>query len=415
MKSLIKKILFKYPRLKQLIKNAYQFVGTVFSNKKTVPKNIRRISNLKHEHIFGYYDKSPWSNDGKKFIYQRVYKASKKTSSTEKSEIILKNMQTNEERIITYTNAWNVQQGSMLQWFGSGFQNQIIFNDFRDNHFCSIIYNVESDEEKIINFPIYSVGKSGKIGLTLDFSRLNSLRPGYGYSNIIDKTHDIKLPEEAISLIDFEFNEKKPLIYYNKLIQLNYKNSMKNAYHKVNHIMLSPDENKFLFLHRWIDKGRKYDRLLISDINAREIEILLDDGMVSHYNWLDEKRIIVWANTLSEGTHYYIIDVVTKERTVFMGEFLKSDGHPSISPDGKYIITDTYPNFNRKQKIYLCKINENTCEKIASIYASYKYKNEKRCDLHPRWHPNSIEICFDGTQEGIRQVYTMSIEEVTNK
>lgn len=185
---------------------------------------------------------------------------------------------------------------------------------------------------------------------------------------------------------------------------------MQKAYHKVNHIMISPNADKFMFLHRWIINGIKYDRLLTSDINGENLFNLLDEDMVSHSNWKDNDTIITWANTYENGNHYYILKDKTKERKIFCEKELIVDGHPSYSPDKKWIVTDTYPNFKRKQYLYLINIQTEEVKIIGQIYSNLNYKNETRCDLHPRWKRDSSEICFDGAQSKFRQIYTLRIE-----
>ncbi len=180
--------LSKYPHIKRFLKDGYQMMGALLSDKKTSPNTIQCVSDQKYENLFGYYDKSPWNADGNKMIYLRVNNADKKYVSNEPAAIILKDLSDNTEDIIAYSNSWNVQQGCMLQWLGPGFDSDILYNDFRDGRYCSIILNLETLKEKIIDFPVYAVSNDGKTAISLDFSRLNTLRPGYGYCNITDLT-----------------------------------------------------------------------------------------------------------------------------------------------------------------------------------------------------------------------------------
>ena len=300
----------------------------------------------------------------------------------------------------------------MLQWLGPDFNTKIIYNDFRNKKYCSIILNIETLEEKVIDFPVYSVAKNGEIAISLDFSRLNTFRPGYGYCNIEDKTKNEFCPNKTcIWKVDLRSNKITELYDYKTLVNFENRDIMKEAYHKINHIMISPNSDKFMFLHRWIKNGIKYDRLLTSKIDGTELFNLLDEDMVSHSNWKDNNTIITWANTYAKGQHYYILKDKSKERKIFCENILNRDGHPSYSPDGKWLITDTYPDLKRKQFLYLINLKTNEAMKIAEIYSNISYKNETRCDLHPRWKPDSSEICFDGAQLKYRQIYTLKIGE----
>jgi len=88
---------------------------------------------------------------------------------------------------------------------------------------------------------------------------------------------------------------------------------------------------------------------------------------------------------------------------------LLTDGHPTYSPNGEYFITDTYPDFKRKQHLYIYKESEKKLIDIASVYANIKYKDDCRCDLHPRWNYSGDKICFDGAQNNKRQVYVIDV------
>lgn len=176
----------KFPMLKRCLKTIYQYIGNFISDKKTFPKDINQISNDQDEHLFGYYDKCPWNENEDKMIYLQVSDAYKDVAPKKEAKIILKDLNSNEEKVIATTKAWNVQQGCMLQWLGPEYNSEILYNDFIDNELKTVILNIQTNEKRIIDFPVYTVDKSGKWGLTLDFYRLHRMRPGYGYSNKAD-------------------------------------------------------------------------------------------------------------------------------------------------------------------------------------------------------------------------------------
>jgi hypothetical protein len=79
----------KQPKLKRFLKNAYQKVGDIISDRQSSPASIICVSDSKYEHLFGYYDKSPWNKSGDKIIYLRVKDASSVTASDAPAEIII--------------------------------------------------------------------------------------------------------------------------------------------------------------------------------------------------------------------------------------------------------------------------------------------------------------------------------------
>lgn len=73
----------------------------------------------------------------------------------------------------------------MAQWLSN---HEILYNDFRNGKYCSVILNITDKTERIIQMPVYAMSQDKKTALSLDFSRLHRLRPGYGYSNIPETT-----------------------------------------------------------------------------------------------------------------------------------------------------------------------------------------------------------------------------------
>lgn len=406
------KKLTQFPKLKRAMKNVYAYAGNFLSDKKTDLPGLVQISSDDSEHNFGYYDKSPWSQDQRYMIYLAPKGASRNYVSTEETPIILYDCINKKETILTKTHVWNSQQGCMLQWLGPDFSSKILFNDFRDGAYCSVIYSIEDGKETILKRPVYTVSSDGRTAISLDFSRLNTFRPGYGYSNVEDRTSKEKYPDlPCMWKVDIAANTVAELpITYRDLAQFEAQPSMVLGYHKVNHIMLNPAANRFMFIHRWIVDGVTHHRLLTCNLDGGDLYVLLDDGMVSHSNWKDDMTILSYCYSKSDGDAYHILHDKTQQRETIAKEILTVDGHPSYSPDGNYIITDTYPNFKRKQDVYLIRVADERVKKLGSIYSNVKYINETRCDLHPRWNYNSQEICFDGSKGKRRQVYTLKVD-----
>ncbi|MCR0206946.1 hypothetical protein MKC66_19735 [[Clostridium] innocuum] len=403
--------LSKHPALKKKLKNIYQYLGNVLSDKKSKAHNLEKISIDETEYLFGYYDKTPWNYDETFMIYLKVEDADKETAPFKEANIVLMNLKTKHEKILATTSAWNVQQGCMLQWLGPDFDSKIIYNDFFNDRYVSIILDIHTLEKKVINSPVYSVSLNGDIALTLNFPRLHRLRPGYGYSNGIGQYQDTQ-NGFCIWKIDIKKNETIGILKYEDLIQFDPKESMINADHKVNHIMINPSGNRFMFLHRWIKNGIKRTRLLTCNIDGTDLFNLLDEDMVSHCTWKDDNTIFCWAHTYEYGNSYYYLIDKTDKINVLKNDNLISDGHPSFTKDGNYFVTDTYPDFHRKQHIFIYSIKNSKAIEVAAVYSNIKYLNDCRCDLHPRWSPSGDKICFDGALDKNRQVYVINVEDL---
>ncbi len=405
----------KCPAIKKKLKDVYQYIGNIISDKKTWPNSIEQISSNEKEHLFGYYDKSPWNKNEDKMIYLEVENSYKSVAPKNEAKIILKELSSGIEKVVATTKSWNVQQGCMLQWLGPDFNTKIIYNDFINEELKSVILNIETREKRILDFPIYDIDKKGENALTLDFYRLHRLRPGYGYSNKEDITQKDKIPNGyCIWRIDVNNNTKIGIITYDQLIKIDHCESMDGAEHKVNHIMINPEGKRFMFLHRWIKNGVKTTRLLTANVDGSDIYNLSDDGMTSHCIWKDNSSILGWVKKSNVGTGYFLMKDKSQQYERIAEKELEVDGHPSYNKDKTYFITDTYPDFKRKQHIYLYNVKTKKTDLIAHIYSNLRYKNDCRCDLHPRWNYSGTKICFDGAQKDKRQVYVVELKNNIN-
>lgn len=410
----------KYPTIKKVIKRTYQTCMYAISKKIKSEGDIVRISpdDQSHEYFFGYYDKSPWDCSDRYMLCMRANNTWSDVSPRETADILIIDTQkevTDPHRVkkIAETHTWNVQQGCMAQWLGPDFSSKILYNDYRDGKYVSVILTLESMVERVIPAAVYSVSADGKFALTLDFSRLYNLRPGYGYYNVPEKTKGIPLPDAtAIWKVNLETGIVTDLLSYADFANFQPRIEMKEAgvVHKVNHIMLSPNGKRFMVLYRWFCGQRKYTRLITCNTDGSDMYVLSDDDMVSHCFWKNNSAILAFENKEKTGPGYYLMKDKTNKYIRCWSQF-SNDGHPSYSPSGQLVVTDSYPDRARVASINIMDGDERKKENttIARVFAPFKYDNDTRCDLHPRWNHAGDKVCFDSVFEGHRGLYYVPV------
>ena len=413
----------KYPAVKKYIKRVYQLGCYAVSSKIKSEGNIVRVSpdDPNHEYFFGYYDKSPWDASMRYMICMRAKDTWSNPDPIGKADICLLNLNfdSNNERYckrIATTHTWNVQQGCMAQWLGPDFKSRILYNDMRDGKYCSVILNIDTMEERVLPMPCYTVSVDGKTALSLDFSRLHSLRLGYGYAELPEVTKGVALPDTiAIWKMDIETGEVTDLLKYTDFANFQLRPEMleKGSVHKVNHLMLSPNGQRFMVLYRWFCGQRKYTRLVTCNVDGTGMYVLSDDDMVSHCYWKNDEEIIAFERKKEWGPGYYLMKDKTQEWQHLWGQ-LSNDGHPSYCPtDSSLVVTDSYPNRARVADIKLLRDTDSDAKDmkvIARVFAPFKYDNDTRCDLHPRWRQDGKAVCFDSIFEGHRGLYIVNLD-----
>lgn len=404
-------LLNKFPGVKEKIKKSYQRINYLFYKKDysyKTDKELREFSQGGKETFFGYYDKSPVNKTSEFIIYHASdYATSKLPEPKKQILIILANFKTGKILSKFTTKAYNWQQGAKLMWI-SDFE--FIFNDFdkKTGKYISKIVNAKTGKfRKNVPFPVYDI--AGKIALSLNFERLSILRPDYGYRNIKVKLRNLPdTQNDGIFKIDINTGKFTLLISLQDLIELEPNINMNNALHKVNHIMFSPAGNKFIFLHRYFKDGIKLDRLILADIDKKNMKVLSDHEMISHCYWLDNTNIISFMRRFETGDKYYIINTETFKIKQIGEEIIDKfgDGHPSVF--GNKMIFDTYPNRSRMKELFSYNIEENNLSKLGEFFEPFKYYGETRCDLHPRGSFDGKFLFFDSVHSGLRRLYCMS-------
>lgn len=408
----------KYPGIKKVIKRGYQLAMYAISPKIKSEGNIMCVSpNDGAEYFFGYYDKSPWDASGRYMLCMRAKDTWSEPDPIAEADIILIDTQDgNSFRKLATTHTWNVQQGCMAQWLGPDFKSKILYNDLREGKYCSVILDVFSREENVLPMPVYTVSADGKTALLLDFSRLHSLRLGYGYAEIPEKTKGVALPDETcIWKMDVDTGEVIELLKYTDFAKFQPRHEMQEegSVHKVNHLMISPNGKRFMVLYRWFMGSRKYTRLITCNVDGTDMYVLSDDDMVSHCYWKDDNNIIAFENKKDGGPGYYLMMDKTQDYQHLWPQ-LSGDGHPSYCPtDNHLVVADSYPNRARVADIKLLKDTDpegKEMKVIARVFAPFKYDNDTRCDLHPRWKRDGSAVCFDSVFEGHRGLYVVNLK-----
>lgn len=343
--------------------------------------------------FFGYYDLKQIKED-KMLVHVSNKNANTKTDLVEIGYYNLKN---NKYNFITTSRAWCWQQGSRLRW--SKHENTIFFNDVNEDRYCTKKYDILNKKVlDIIEYPLYDIDKEESYGISINFSRLQRLRPGYGYNALKENNKMEKAPKnDGIYIVDIENKERKILM---SLYELSKKNDKElEYYHYINHVSISPSGEKIMFFHIWTNErgNNRKTELCIINKNGEEFEVLEEKLLVSHYTWINDDELLVTAvDTLKNKCNYIKYNIGRKSKSIIEDDNLKEDGHPTYL-NSNVFISDTYPDIMSNQKVFSYDVNNNKYTQLIKIYANPMLYNEQRCDLHPRVDIKDKRICIDTT------------------
>jgi len=378
------------------------------------PVPARAATSGPKHHFFGYYDKFPWDQTGRYLLAQEIGFCDRQPTSGEELTIGMVDLKDKDKFIeLDKTTAWCWQQGTMLQWLGSAPDREIVYNSVRDKQYVTTIRDVHTGKTRTLPKPVYSVSNDGKQAVTVAYDRMHRLRPGYGYIALPEQLADDPAPEkDGIWWMDMASGKHDVVVPLAKLAAYKPDERFRGAHHWVNHLQFNPSGSRFLFLHRWLLLGKTWwTRLMTCKPDGSDLQLLSDDGRVSHFDWRDDDTILAWALVKKQGEHFFLFDHQGNEPKLVGGDVLVKDGHCSYSPDRKWILNDTYPDAKRLQWLMLFNAKTGRRIDLNQFHLPTKLTGPFRCDLHPRWNRDGTQVCIDSGHGETRQMYILDVSE----
>jgi hypothetical protein len=367
-------------------------------------------------HWFGYYDKLQFDPTGRYILSNQVDFEGRSPAAADQIRVGMVDTADGDRWIeLGTSSAWNWQQGCMLQWV-PGSKTDVLWNDRIDGQFVSHILNVKTGRKRTIPSAVYTLAPDGKWGITCDFRRLNDVRPGYGYAGVPDPNANSLIPEDTgIWRVDLKTGKRRMLISLPDAARIPYPGGYsKEAKHWFNHLLISPDGSRFIFLHRWrgYKEGRSFStRLFTANADGKDLYITDPHGKTSHFVWRDPRHILAWAWHPSKGDRFYLYRDKSDQVEVVGDGVMTVNGHCTYlnRDNNRWILNDTYPDRERNQNVFLFDTATGQRRPLGSFHSPAAYTGEWRCDTHPRSSPDGTKVVIDSPHNGGRQMYLIDI------
>ena len=416
---------------------------------------LRAVTRGPGHHFFGYYDKTCWDGSGRYLLCLETDFVDRPPGPADEATVGIVDLQDGDRwRPLARTRAWNWQQGAMLHWLPvphaggaaarraagrkDGADTPLVVHNQRLDpgevaqrpsplgwedddpgraRFVAVVRDAASGEVvRSLPRPIYALSHDGAQAVTLNFSRLQHQRPGYGYAGPPDPWLDDPEPAaDGITWMDTASGAHRLVISVAQIAGLNRDERFGGKVHRFNHLQFSPDDGRFVFLHRWQEYfgAPRFHRMLTARPDGGEIALVATHGSVSHFDWQDERHLLAWAFNRETGERYLTFRDRVADEVAVLGEgVLTEDGHCSFSPDGAWLLTDTYPRAEPYRTLILYHLASGTRVDVGRFYSPPEITGEIRCDLHPRWSRDGRQVCFDSAHAGERQVYLADVAGV---
>ncbi|HNX03938.1 MAG TPA: beta-N-acetylhexosaminidase [Opitutales bacterium] len=390
----------------------------------------RAITQGPHDHFFAnYFAINAWSPDNR---YTLVLETDIKDKLPDGAPCTLGLVDTQDgNRFIpvTTTRCWNFQEAAMAHWMPCE-KDTFVFNDLRDGKFCTVVMNWKTKTERVYPFPVSAVNEDGTWAVSINYARLFLTRPDYGYSGEGQgPRRGVVFPEDdGLWAVNLKTGEAKLIVSCAAVKNMVPAVKSKDGMSYLCHTVISKDGKRIYFLSRSVEesfegvkkfKGVKWETTAFTcNADGSDIRRCFPDGWgSSHFNWKpnlserDARTMIVTANFQLRGYTHVEFTVGEENRARQVGgKEMDFDGHCIYTPDGKFISGDGYwdKDFYRHWK--MVRLEDEAIVDLGRYFIPEVYRDVYcRCDLHPRWRPDGLQIGFNSVHEGTRQVYVMDV------
>lgn len=365
--------------------------------------------------VHTYYNNCPWNKNMDIFLFSRF------KQHNDIAEVCFLDLAKGEVTPFATTSQYCGHDGASQKWIND--DRAVIFcASDKEGRAVAGVYDLETCKTTLYDqFPGYTYFSSSSDGRHITLSEV-PLFPGlvsspdetfYGkviiYDRIDDKVVKKLCSEETLEALPEE--QRKKIMETSTVFWLK-----------------SPDFNPDLTTVRMGLRGFArvegypdgkmiyYPVNLHFNMKSGQITYNLKAARYGHAVWVDNHRMLELSDKPGGGGRQLMIrDTRNDTREVFIETTLSGAGHPSVSPDGVYLVTDTY-TFGEdhtclETPIYLANMGTRTLSEIAC--PKHTWHHTTKLDdghPHPAWAPNSRQVAYNSNESGQLGVYRMTLQ-----
>lgn len=371
-------------------KEAFTFVDRVTG------RRVLQLTNSSCERsVHGYYDLPPWSRTTGRIVFSSAV-----PGATE-GDIYVMDRDGDNITYLAHSRVMTANGGALAQWSADG--RRIYFKDMEGDQHLIAWVDVESGEKGA--FP-------GDLRMICPTGNWNVWHTNCGYY----PDHEIvrRREEHGVFVQDLRTGKSKRLASIADCWRIHpRRDEIKDWHLFVKHTKWSPDGQRIMFV---FTNEIRYERKYAEIPRVKDIYVINADGtglkhvgeFGNHPLWHPNGQEIL-SNSPFEGrlgNSLVLSNVDTGKRrlaTTRIGGW----GHPSFSPDGKYIAVEFVLSGEGYGSINLVDVEADTVEHVVEVRV--RDHTHVGTHLHPVWSHDSRQLLYASDASGIAQLCVIDV------
>lgn len=329
---------------------------------------IHRLTHSPRHDKHAYYDVSPWNPDGAKVVFASALPGERT------SQIFIVNSDGSAMEMLAEDGTFGMHTGAFTQWSPDG---KGVYYTTRTKQGAATAYlDLATRQRRILHRPSRMVSPDGRRSLYLEQAgdgrnHLGVMNTDGADAHIIAKWDDVM----ALSPSQDAIKKKPP---------------------NLTNCKWSPRGDRVLFgITNERHRPRTVKELYTVNPDGTDLRWLCPYN--HHHIWSPDGSGVLFNG--KRGMMFINADGTNMRRVCAIAA-----GHPSFSPDGRYIVTDAY-------KKHLIMIDAQTGEArwLVNVPSTLGYTHESGTHPHPCWSPDGRQILYDSDQSGTCQLYVLDV------
>ncbi|GKX31444.1 hypothetical protein SH1V18_39240 [Vallitalea longa] len=391
-----------------------------------------------------FFDTSPFSPSGRYMALFRLPDETDIPKPGDKGEIVIVDLQEGIEKVVAESHGFEDQLGANINWGEN--DDLVIYNDVDPQtwEYYGIKLNWKTGEKTRLEIGVYHVSPDGLEACTGNPSCKWRTQPGYGVliPEELTKTVSIISEDEGLFITDTRTGKAKLLLSMKEIFETCYSKEYieekKDGECYLFHSKYSPSGKKIMFSTRWIPKelhncksaiGKPEIRFIIFTCNRDGSNLqasIPEEHWINrghHTTWHPSEELLTMNLVKDWGKMLFATATLDGKNIEPMFWDVTGSGHPTVHPNGKFLITDVYAHEELAygdgtaplRLVYLESGDEEELLRI-NVRTPYQSKNMAlRVDPHPAWDRTNRYVAFNAYEGGTRRVYVMDMEKYINR